>query len=138
MKLLCPGFCIALLLSHLQQAHLPTPYPRTTTSTFAALFTHLWLCSASQAAVKGGRGDSRESANLPHALHVAQPLKYCSLWRKARSQSLQQFTLLKSSPAPPLASCLSVPLLHSILLDCVARLTGSPLSVCVPFIRFDS
>lgn len=47
---------------------------------------------------------SRGSANLPHALHVAQPLKYCSRWREARSQSLQQFTLLFCSRPTPLLS----------------------------------
>lgn len=62
---------------------------------------------------RGGRGGRRwGSANLPHALHVAQPLKYCSRWTKARSQSLPQFTFLLS---PPPAVALS--LLPSLLED---------------------
>lgn len=43
----------------------------------------------------------RGSASPPHDLHVAQPLKYCSLWREAKSQSSLS-SLLSSSPAPPL------------------------------------
>lgn len=91
---------------------------------------------------------SRGSANLPHALHVAQPLKYCFLWREARSQSLQQFTplFLSSAPAPPLCflrlcTSFSLPLFYthtdtrtlkkSLLRTCVLP-TGSPLSVWLP------
>lgn len=101
------------------------------------LFTHLQPCSVSPA-VKGGEGwHSRGSANLPHALHVAQPLKYCSLWREARSQSLQQFTPLFSSAPPLCFLCLcpspsfSVPHTPKSSLYCVLP-TGSLLSLCVP------
>lgn len=79
------------------------------------------------------------SASPPHDLHVAQPLKHCSLWRGARSQSLQQFTLVFFSSPTPLLS-LPVPLslflchtqTHIKRKATCNLLTGSPLSIGVP------
>ena len=45
--------------------------------------------------------DSREGVNFPHALHVAESLKYCSPWREANSK---EFTLVHYS----LLLCLSL------------------------------
>lgn len=98
-------------LSHLQPAnarrrkhtHTHTPLSHFRLHTFPS---RGYLPISGLAARSGGweGRHSRGSANLPHALHVAQPLKYCCLLRGARSQSLLQFTpLFWSSPTPLLS-----------------------------------
>lgn len=69
--------------------------------------------------------------SFPHALHVARPLKHCSLWRKAKSQSLAQFTHAplapSSSRSPPSHSCFFTLSLSPPYRPC-ERATGNPLS----------
>lgn len=108
-------FCRAPRLLHLgsadAQTHTRFPQPHTYTHTHISFHTNMLFLAAAvypspalqrKPSSWGWEGwHCRGSASPPHDLHVAQPLKYCCLWREAKSQSSLS-SLLSSSPAPPL------------------------------------
>lgn len=146
-------FCRAPRLLHLisadAQTHTHFPYPHT--HTHISFHTNVLFLAAAvypspalqrEPSSWGWEGwHCRGSASPPHDLHVAQPLKYCCLWRGGQESKFTQFTLVFFSSPTPMFS-LSVPLYLFLchtqthtkkesIVDC-DLLTGSALSVRTP------